>query len=183
MERGAAGMFDAPVAASPVAPLRHHGKICRNATLDPPAAMADLRCGAAGSGQLCADEAHCLEACQGTPSCEGVQVLDEEPFCTLHADCEADLANETSATYLALPAGVAVLRFPLPEAVPEGAYRACFCDAAVTETGRCESAGDFRLDIGSVTVSSLACSAHLQPDAARCAAQATPAGGQRCSHI
>merc|ERR1719199_159835 len=99
--------------------------------------MADLRCSAAGSGQLCADEAHCLEACQGTPT------------------CEADLANETSATYLALPAGVAVLRFPLPEAVPEGAYRACFCDAAVTDSGRCESAADFRLDIGSVTVSSL----------------------------
>jgi glycine cleavage system regulatory protein len=146
----------------------HEGRACElpGLPLDP---QHEHLC--AGGTGLCMPVDLCLEECAAMEGCGGVQVFEGEPFCTLHPPCH-DLVAE-SATFYELPeVGATILRFAPEEPIPQGSYRACFCD--VDRSPSCSA--DDLLDLGSVVVSALTCG--QSPDQS-CAAQVS--GGWRCA--
>lgn len=160
----------------------------------------------AESTALCLSADACVDACTEDVACAGVSVhktLDRcflRTSCTARASAEYDLylkvggADGTVGRRLTSewwPTSEAakgyswsqLLRFP-SLSVPAGAYKACFCDSALTSpAGVCRAnKADFKVEIGRVHVSGVECL--LQEDKytrGTCVVQGY--GGLRCHDV
>jgi len=133
------------------------------------------------SNALCADAVLCQYLCDQVEGCGSVDMHQSLPRCFLNSDAcplhTDDLLQDKDYTLL-IPrtdtndeqAGrgrrlisqpdfgyswSSLLRFRPVSAAPGGTYKVCFCDSAVV--GSCTDSTDFRIEVGLIHVSGVAC--------------------------
>lgn len=153
-----------------------------------------------GSNALCVDSSLCQQLCaQNYADCASVDMHRDLPRCFLNSRADApgcappvdegmllpkaeysvlvpQPPREVEATVLGDASSAALLRFGLVEVRAMGTFTLCFCDYTVSS---CHAVDDFRIELGRVYVSGLACLLEAGLQRGECTAQAL--GGLRCT--
>jgi hypothetical protein len=156
------------------------------------------------SPALCLGLELCKAACYGLPDCYGIDMKSDKPRCVLnYPTCETEQRNgflrpdptynfhflfEKPPTARALvgrqgpedpgTSSPLILRFRGLQFASGGHYKACFCDASLTD-GACRKVSNYAVELGQVHVSGVSCLLDM-PSFRRGACVEQHHGGLRC---